>query len=254
MTTQLSININKVALIRNARSGNNPDLLKYAQQCIQHGAHGITIHPRPDQRHIRADDAHTLKQHLEVELNIEGNPFESELPSNRPDVSDYPSFLTLIERNQPAQCTLVPDTRQQLTSDHGFDLRKDGERLAPLIQSFKNQGIRVSLFMAPDTEQITLAKDVGADRVELYTGPYAHNFDCEVHDKALFTQYRDAGEYALSIGLGLNAGHDLNLNNLAFFKQLLPDLHEVSIGHALTVDALNYGLKDTIERYLSCLQ
>lgn len=244
----LSVNINKIALIRNSRPGNNPDIIHYAQQCVALGANGITVHPRPDQRHIRAQDCLALKQAVNVELNIEGNPLAGFMPSQRDDVSDYPGFMQIIHNVQPHQATLVPDNNQQLTSDHGFDLRHADNQLIDCIADIKKQGIRVSLFMDPVIEQITLAKEIGADRIEFYTGPYAHASDLQ----AAFTPYQQAAEHALSLGLGINAGHDLNLDNLGLFATL-PGLLEVSIGHAITVDALHYGLRETLYRYQQLL-
>jgi pyridoxine 5-phosphate synthase len=244
----LSVNINKIALIRNSRLGDNPNLLTYAQHCIEFGAHGITVHPRPDQRHIRAQDCAILKKALSVELNIEGNPYAGFMASQREDVSDYPGFMAIVKDVLPAQCTLVPDSNQQLTSDHGFNLKSDTNALQDIIETIKSLGIRVSLFMDPDCEQISLAQQIGADRIELYTGPYADS-----HDKACaFHIYKTAAEHALTLDLGINAGHDLNLDNLPLFAKL-PGLQEVSIGHALTIDALHFGLQDTIRRYLSTL-
>ena len=245
----LSVNINKIALIRNSRPGDNPNLLDYAQKCIAYGANGITVHPRPDQRHIRASDCAILKTNISVELNIEGNPFAGFTISNRNDVDDYPGFMAIVEEVLPAQCTLVPDSTLQLTSDHGFDLKRETSPLQEVIERLKTLGIRVSLFMDPDLEQISLAKQIGADRIELYTGPYADAKD----QAASFALYRKAAEHAQQEGLGINAGHDLNLQNLPLFATL-PGLQEVSIGHALTIDALNYGLEETIRRYLSVLK
>ncbi len=241
----LSVNINKIALIRNSRPGDNPNLLDYAQQCVDYGAHGITVHPRPDQRHIRAQDCAILKNALDVEFNIEGNPFAGFLSSNREDVTDYPGFMEIVRDVIPHQCTLVPDGEQQLTSDHGFDLKTDTNALQDIIEEIKSLGIRVSLFMDADCEQITLAKQIGADRIELYTGPYAESSD----QQTIFLEYKKAAELALGLGLEINAGHDLNLDNLPLFSQL-PGLKEVSIGHAITIDAIHYGLEETIKRYL----
>lgn len=244
----LSININKVALIRNSRPGDNPNLLAYAKKCVEFGAHGITVHPRPDQRHIRAEDCKILKDNLDVEFNIEGNPFAGFQPSGRSDVADYPGFMQIIEHVKPEQATLVPDADNQLTSDHGFDLRNDNTPLIDVIDKLKSLGIRVSLFMDPDVEQISLAKEVGADRIELYTGPYADAQNLEES----FAAYRQAAEHALSIGLEINAGHDLNLKNLPLFSKL-PGLKEVSIGHAITIDSLEFGLQETINKYQCAL-
>ncbi len=247
----LSVNINKIALIRNSREGNNPDLVDYALRCIQYGAQGITVHPRPDQRHIRASDCLSLKKAIQgtVEFNIEGNPLAPATPSNRDDVSDYPGFIELVRESQPEQCTLVPDSDQQLTSDHGFDLRGDNSQLKEMIDEIKQIGSRVSLFMDPDIEQISKAAEVGADRIELYTGPYAWSTDFQQSFKA----YDQAAKHAQSLGLGINAGHDLNLDNLGVFKAL-SGLQEVSIGHALTIDSLDMGLETAIQAYLQALR
>ncbi len=251
----LSININKVALLRNSREGNFPDLLHYAKQCIALGADGITVHPRPDQRHIRADDIPALKKLLadfpKLEFNIEGNPFAVGRDT-------YPGFMELVRQSLPHQCTLVPDTDNQLTSNHGFNLQKDGERLQPLIQQLHALGCRVSLFMDANCEQISLAKAIGADRIELYTGPYAEAFAEQTQDSVtwqiLLEQYATAAAHAHALGLGINAGHDLNLQNLPTFVQALPTLDEVSIGHALTIDALYQGLPSTVAAYKKVLQ
>lgn len=247
----LSVNINKIALIRNSREGNNPDLVNYALQCLAFGAQGITVHPRPDQRHIRAQDCQALKTAINgaVEFNIEGNPLAKAMPSNRAGVSDYPGFIEIIQQCQPEQCTLVPDSNSQLTSDHGFDLSQDTKELALLIETIKQTGSRVSLFMDPDCEQVKRAKDIGADRIEFYTGPFAWAKDFS----AAFKPYEKAAKTALGVGLGINAGHDLNLDNLPYFKHL-PGLEEVSIGHALTVDALDMGLENAIHAYLEALR
>jgi len=245
----LSVNINKIALIRNSRPGNSPDIVDYAKQCVALGANGITVHPRPDQRHIRAQDCLPLKQAIEQEFNIEGNPLAGFMPSDRDDVEDYPGFMQIIRDVLPEQATLVPDSTQQLTSDHGFDLRQANNTLIDCIAEIKSLGIRVSLFMDPEAEQIALAKQIGADRIELYTGPFAHANNLA----QAFVPYRQAAEFALEQGLGINAGHDLSLDNLAVFAQL-PGLLEVSIGHALTIDSLKYGLESTLQRYLQLLR
>ncbi|MGM8225675.1 pyridoxine 5'-phosphate synthase [Cellvibrio sp. ARAG 10.3] len=244
--TALSVNLNKIALIRNSRPGNYPDLISHAKVCIAAGADGLTVHPRPDQRHIRPGDVYALaelvRDNKQIEFNIEGNPYAESLGS-------FPGFIKLVSDTRPHQCTLVPDTNDQLTSDHGFDLRKSGAQLRPLIQELQDLGIRVSLFMDPDIEQISLAKDIGADRIELYTGPYAEAFkhqDAEFD--ALFKRYFDAAVHAQKIGIGLNAGHDLNLENLPMFR-MVPALLEVSIGHALTVDAIAMGLDNAVRAY-----
>lgn len=251
--TALSINLNKIALIRNSRDTEYPSVIEHAERCVKAGAHGITVHPRPDQRHIRADDCYALAKVLNVEFNIEGNPFAEPMKSDRKGVSDYPGFMEIVRTTRPAQCTLVPDNNSQLTSDHGFDLHRDGDRLQPIIDSLKALGVRVSLFMDPVAEQIRLAKAIGADRIELYTGPYADAYNSPHRDEVL-QRFIDASKVAAECGLGLNAGHDLNLHNLALFKQSVTDLLEVSIGHAFTVDAIDLGLEKAIGAYLDRLR
>jgi len=246
MSIALSVNLNKIALIRNSRDGEYPSIADFALRSVKAGANGLTAHPRPDQRHIRPSDiatlADTVKEHTHLELNIEGNPFAAAL-------ADYPGLLSISAEYKPAQCTLVPDSNTQKTSDHGFDLHKDGEKLKPIINELKAKGIRVSLFMDPDCEQIELAHRIGADRIELYTGPFAlaYQEDKQTAER-IFKQHCMAAEYANQLGLGLNAGHDLNLNNMQMYKGL-PYLQEVSIGHALTVDALIMGFEQAIEAY-----
>jgi len=244
----LSINLNKIALIRNSRKGNYPNVISHAQLCIDEGVEGITVHPRPDQRHIRPIDVRQLNQLVSplstVEFNIEGNPFA-------PSLGDYPGFIALVKESQPEQCTLVPDNNDQLTSDHGFDLNITGEQLMPIIQDLKAQGIRVALFMDPDPAQIRLAAQVGADRVELYTGPYAAAWGTDNLDR-LFQRHLAAAELATSLGMGVNAGHDLNLDNLAKFSSI-PSLLEVSIGHAFTVDSLAMGMTNALRAYKTLL-
>jgi len=248
--TALSINLNKIALIRNSRDTTNPDVVQHGRWAIEAGADGITVHPRPDQRHIRVDDCFALKMSLETELNIEGNPFAPARASDRAGVSDYPGFVALVEALRPAQVTLVPDGDAQLTSDHGFDLDRDGDRLVPIIQSLKQLGCRVSLFMDPDPKAMAQAAEVGAERIELYTEAYAR-----AHERGDFVEvlarYAEAAAAAQDAGLGVNAGHDLNLANLPAFT--IPGLLEVSIGHAFTVDALRYGLVNTVQRYQHAL-
>lgn len=245
-TTALSVNLNKIALIRNSREGEYPSVVRFAETCLAAGADGITVHPRPDQRHIRPSDVRNLcalvSRHPGIEFNIEGNPFaESQ--------SGYPGFMALVEENRPHQCTLVPDSNDQLTSDHGFDLSLQAEKLQPIIDQLHQWGCRVSLFMDPDPRQIELAATIGADRIELYTGPYA-----EAHQQRLeslpnwLARYQEAATCAVDSGLGVNAGHDLNLSNLPRFLQC-GDILEVSIGHALTVDALTMGMSEAIKRY-----
>jgi pyridoxine 5-phosphate synthase len=244
----LSINLNKIALIRNSRKGNYPNVISHAQLCIDEGVEGITVHPRPDQRHIRPIDVRQLNQLVSplstVEFNIEGNPFA-------PSLGDYPGFIALVKESQPEQCTLVPDNNDQLTSDHGFDLNITGEQLMPIIQDLKAQGIRVALFMDPDPAQIQLAAQVGADRVELYTGPYAAAWGTDNLDR-LFQRHLAAAELATSLGMGVNAGHDLNLDNLAKFASI-PSLLEVSIGHAFPVDSLAMGMTNALRAYKTLL-
>ena len=248
----LSVNLNKIALIRNSRDTTNPSVTAHATMCIEAGADGITVHPRPDQRHIRASDCFELADMLTVEFNIEGNPMAGPRRSERPGVDDYPGFMELVRAIRPAQCTLVPDGDQQLTSDHGFDLCRDGDAVAPLVQELKSLGIRTSLFMDPDPQQIRLAAQVGADRVELYTESYARAFSSGTDLETVFGQFVRAAEAAAEAGLGLNAGHDLDLHNLPRFATV-PGLLEVSIGHALTVDAIRMGLANCVRAYQAAL-
>ncbi len=242
--TVLSVNVNKIALLRNARGGGRPSVEWAAQTCVDAGAGGITVHPRPDLRHIRPDDVFSLARSLHVEFNIEGNPFSG--PS---DV--YPGFVEMVEAVRPAQATLVPDATDQLTSDHGWDLDADGERVRPLIKRIRRCGCRVSLFMDAVPDHMAAARDVGADRVELYTEDYARAHAAGDFS-AVLERYASAAEAARSAGLGVNAGHDLNLENLRDFCRI-PGILEVSIGQALISDALIYGLADTVRRYLACL-
>ncbi|NIA20927.1 MAG: pyridoxine 5'-phosphate synthase [Anaerolineaceae bacterium] len=242
--TLLSVNVNKIALLRNSRGGTVPSVTEAARVCIDAGCHGITVHPRPDQRHIRPGDVHDLARMLTVEFNIEGNPFaEAE--------GAYPGFMKLVRDAKPAQATLVPDDPGQLTSDHGWNLKKDLPRVKPLVTELKDLGVRVSLFMDPDLEQIELAATSGADRIELYTEDYAAaraRGDCQ----EVFAHYAAAAVRAQELGLGVNAGHDLNLDNLAHFLTIA-DILEVSIGHALIADALKMGLSAAVTAYLECL-
>jgi pyridoxine 5-phosphate synthase len=236
--TRLSVNINKVALMRNARGGNLPDLIQVAKDCESFGAQGITVHPRPDQRHIRFDDIPALRAIVQTEFNIEGNP--------------TPDFMDLVLANPPHQCTLVPDVPDQLTSDSGWDTIKNKAFLQEIIAELHRHNIRVSVFADPVLEMIEGAKACGADRIELYTGPYAHDFN---HDpETAVSKYTAAAAFAGSIDIGVNAGHDLNLKNLTYFKNHCPGLLEVSIGHALIADALYYGLSSTIKMYLNALK
>lgn len=248
----LSVNLNKIALIRNSRDTTNPSVTEHARMCIAAGADGITVHPRPDQRHIRAQDCFDLAGVLSVEFNIEGNPMAGPRRSDRAGVGDYPGFMELVKEIRPAQCTLVPDGDDQLTSDHGFDLTRDGDKVAPLVEELKALGIRTSLFMDPQPEQIRLAAQVGADRVELYTESYARAFTRPAELESIFRQFVSAAETAAEAGLGLNAGHDLDLENLPRFVTL-PGLLEVSIGHALTVDAIRMGLANAVDAYQRAL-
>lgn len=248
----LSVNLNKIALIRNSRDTTNPSVPEHARMCIAAGANGITVHPRPDQRHIRASDCFELAAMLDVEFNIEGNPMAGPRKSERSGVGDYPGFMELVREIRPAQCTLVPDGDSQLTSDHGFDLKRDGETVAPLVEELKGLGIRTSLFMDPEPEQIRLAAQVGADRIELYTESYAHAFATGENLDSVFGRFIEAAECAGECGLGLNAGHDLDLHNLPRFATA-PGLLEVSIGHALTVDAIRMGLANAVAAYQQAL-
>ena len=231
--TCLSVNINKVATLRNARGGNMPNVELFARDCEGFGADGITVHPRPDERHIRRSNVYALKSVITTEFNIEGNP--------------EPEFIDLVLDVRPTQVTLVPDSRDQLTSNHGWDTKTHLAKLAAIIQRFKNAGIRVSVFVDADPEMVEYAAKAGADRVELYTGPYADLY-IQDSEKAI-GMYRPAAEKARELGLGLNAGHDLNLQNLNAFVSAFPWVDEVSIGHALIADALYLGIEETIKQY-----
>lgn len=239
MPTQLSVNINKIATLRNARGGNNPDLIQVALDCERFGAQGITVHPRPDERHIRYADVYELKKVIRTEFNIEGNPKEQK-------------FVDLVLDTKPAQVTLVPDTTGQLTSDHGWDTQKHQDYLKEIIAVFKKAGIRVSIFVDPVDEIIHYAATTGTDRIELYTEAYAKGYASD--PKKAVQPYVDAAALAASLGMGVNAGHDLDLNNLNHLYKNLPALQEVSIGHALVCDALYYGLENTIQLYLRQLR
>lgn len=236
--TKLSVNINKIATLRNARGGNNPDILKAARDIEAFGAQGITVHPRPDERHIRREDVRRLSPILQTEFNIEGYPSED--------------FCKLVEEVRPAQVTLVPDAPGQLTSNHGWDTRANEQLLRPIVSEFKAQGIRVSIFISPDCEMADYARRIGADRVELYTQPYAENY-AKGREEAI-RPFVQTALHCREIGLGLNAGHDLSLENLAYFHRQIPWTDEVSIGHALISDALYLGLKETVRLYLACLK
>lgn len=246
----LSVNLNKVALVRNSRDTTSPSPIEFANLAVSAGAGGITVHPRPDQRHIRVSDCSALAQSLDVEFNVEGNPFSKPMPSGREGVEDYPGFMALVEATRPAQATLVPDGNAQLTSDHGFDLHKDAEQLAPIIAQLKDWGCRVSLFMDPEPDDMAIAAQIGADRVELYTESYAVAFATGDYAHVL-DRFSEAAIAANDAGLGVNAGHDLNLLNLPHFN--IPYLLEVSIGHALTVDALRLGFTESVKRYVDAL-
>lgn len=249
--TILSVNLNKVALVRNSRDTTSPSPVEFAAIAVAAGAEGITVHPRPDQRHIRASDCYDLATALDVEFNIEGNPFAPPVASGRANVSDYPGFMQLVEATRPAQVTLVPDGDAQLTSDHGFDLRQDSKRLQPIVAQLKSWNCRVSVFMDPEPEQMALAAEIGADRVELYTEAYAVAHAAENVQPTL-AAFVETAVAANEAGLGVNAGHDLNLDNLSDFK--IPNLLEVSIGHALTVDALRFGFSESVRRYCRALE
>lgn len=253
--TVLSVNLNKVALVRNSRDGHTPSIVDAARTVIDAGAAGITVHPRPDQRHIRpldvTDLAHLLALYPTIEFNIEGNPFAG------PRDNGYPGFDAFIESTRPHQATLVPDGDNQLTSDHGWDLSGDNGRLTDCIAQYQSWGARVSLFMDPDPINIQRAKQIGADRIELYTGPFAAcvtAFGID-HKESLdsFKRYENAAQQAAQLGLGVNAGHDLDLVNLPLFSRI-EEVAEVSIGHALISDALYRGLGPTTLAYLAALQ
>lgn len=241
MKTILSVNINKVALLRNSREGDFPNLLQYALDCEEYGAEGITVHPRPDERHIRYSDIPVLKQHIKTELNIEGNPIEK--------------FMKLIIDNKPAQCTLVPDDPNQLTSDHGWDTIKHKSFLKDICDELKDNGIRSSIFLDPDPKMLENCADIGVDRIELYTGVYAKMFkkDSDAYVKEL-SKHSEVARLAVNMGIKVNAGHDLNLINLRKYKEEVPQLKEVSIGHAITVDSIYFGLKNVISMYKNQLK
>lgn len=236
--TQLSVNINKIATLRNARGGNVPDLLQVAQDCERFGAQGITVHPRPDERHIRYQDVLDLKGVLTTEFNIEGNPI--------------PSFMELVERVRPAQVTLVPDAPDALTSNAGWDIARHRDFLSEILSQLRSWGIRSSIFVGTDLKNLDEAARLGTERVELYTEPYASDYPQD-RTRAV-APFVEAAKHAQELGLGLNAGHDLSLENLSFFSEAIPYLSEVSIGHALISDALYLGLEETIRRYRACLQ
>lgn len=236
--TKLSVNINKVATIRNARGGDNPDVLKVALDCELFGAQGITVHPRPDERHIRYKDVLDLKPQLKTEFNIEGNPIDK--------------FTNLVLQVKPTQVTLVPDSDSQLTSNHGWDTKANITFLTDVVGRFNEAGIRTSIFVDPDPMMVEYAAKSGAKRVELYTEPYASGYLID-REKAI-APFIAAAKMAREMGIGLNAGHDLSLVNLNYFYKMIPWTDEVSIGHALICDALYMGLKSTIQEYLECLK
>lgn len=238
--TALSVNLNKVALVRNTRHLGIPSVVRAATLCLQAGAHGITVHPRPDGRHIRADDVRTLHHLIKswpgIEFNIEGNPFHN--------------LMDFVRELRPHQCTFVPDSEGQFTSDHGWNLAADGERVKPLIAEARSLGVRVSLFMDADADAMPLAKAVGADRVELYTEPYAGAWGKRTQADVL-QRFAAAARAAQAAGLGVNAGHDLNLDNLTDFLRAVPRVQEVSIGHALISDSLEFGYATAVRKYLA---
>ncbi|RYE26149.1 MAG: pyridoxine 5'-phosphate synthase [Sphingobacteriales bacterium] len=239
MSAKLSVNINKIATLRNSRGGNNPNVLQVAIDCQKFGAEGITVHPRPDERHIRYSDVRHIKNIITTEFNIEGNPKEDK-------------FVELVLETKPTQVTLVPDAPGQLTSNHGWDTIDNAAYLKEIIAVFKKAGIRVSIFTDADERMVAAAANTGTDRVELYTEEYAHQY---LHNKEkAIAKYIKAASVAGTHGIGLNAGHDLDMHNLKFFAEHVPNLQEVSIGHALIADALYYGLENTIQLYLRQLK
>lgn len=236
--TNLSVNINKVATLRNARGGNMPDVLKVAQDAEAFGAQGITVHPRPDERHIRYSDVYALKPLVKTEFNIEGYPCEK--------------FIDLVLKVRPTQVTLVPDAPDAITSNAGWDVKGNYSFLSDLVECFTSNGIRTSIFVGTDLANIEEAAKTGTDRIELYTEPYATLYPTNREEAV--APFVEAAKLAKNLGIGVNAGHDLNLENLAFFHQQIPWLEEVSIGHALICDALYLGLKETIRQYRACLE
>jgi pyridoxine 5-phosphate synthase len=236
--TRLSVNVNKIATIRNARGGNIPDLVKMCLDIERFGAEGITVHPRPDERHIRVKDVYDIKEAIHCEFNIEGYPSKS--------------FIEMVKDVKPAQVTLVPDPPDVLTSNAGWDTIKHEAFLKEVVSEFRQHHIRTSIFIDTDIKKIQKAKEIGTDRIELYTESYAAHY-ADNREKAI-ADFKRAAEYAHEIGLEINAGHDLNLENLTYFHQNLPHLKEVSIGHALVSDALYYGMENTIQLYLRCLK
>jgi pyridoxine 5-phosphate synthase len=241
--TKLSVNLNKIALLRNQRNIGIPSVISAAKTVVRAGAYGVTVHPRPDQRHIRYNDVDELSEltaALKVEFNIEGNPFTGK-------------YMEVVSRVKPDQATLVPDDPAANTSDHGWDLQANGSKLEPIVKELQELGIRVSVFMDPDVEAIQLAGEIGVDRVELYTEPYARAYRLNDNLEEVMEQYIAAAEAAAECELGVNAGHDLNLNNLKKFCKSVPNVLEVSIGHALIADALDMGLESAVKEYLKLL-
>ncbi len=231
--TKLSVNINKIATLRNARGGNIPDVVQFAKDCERFGADGITVHPRPDQRHITLQDVFDLSKIVTTEFNIEGYPDER--------------FMDIIRKVKPAQATLVPDPPDVITSNTGWDVLQNLSSLQKIISEIQSLGVRVSIFLNPEINQVIAAKESGTNRIEFYTGPYAEEFHADKN--AAIKNYISAAQKAFDLGLGINAGHDLNLDNLKFFKQSLVNLDEVSIGHALISDALYFGIENTVQLY-----
>lgn len=238
--TKLSVNLNKIALLRNQRNIGIPSVTEAAKTVIKAGANSVTVHPRPDERHIKYSDVYELAEMLNAEFNIEGNPFTGK-------------YMDIVCEVRPDQATLVPDTPEAQTSDHGWDIKANRKRLIPVIKRLKDSNIRVSLFMDPDVTGIRMAKEIGADRIELYTEPYARAFRTNENLEARLKEYADAAKAAQDIGLGVNAGHDLNLQNLGKFCSNVRGILEVSIGHALIAEALEMGLYKTVEEYLKVL-
>jgi pyridoxine 5-phosphate synthase len=236
--TKLSVNINKIATLRNSRGGNTPNVVQFAKDVQRFGAEGVTIHPRPDERHIRYQDAYDLKSEVYTEYNIEGNPVDK--------------FLNMVLELKPTQVTLVPDAENAITSNAGWDTIKHKHFLIDVIKEFKNHGIRTSIFVDPVLKQIEGAKNTGTDRIELYTEAFAHEYN--LGNKSAIKPYTECAEMANSLGLGVNAGHDLSLENIQFFKEHIPDLLEVSIGHALISESLYLGIENVIQMYLHKLR
>ena len=252
MSVKLSVNLNKVALVRNSRDTTIPSVTEAAITCIESGAQGITVHPRPDMRHIRPSDVYDLaelltrKVYQDIEFNIEGNPYAG------PEDNGYPGFMELVQEVCPDQCTLVPDDPYQLTSDHGWNLSGESNQLNPRVEELQQQNIRVSLFIDPIEKQIELAAFLGVNRIEFYTGPYADSFSSKAQEQVL-APFARCGELAENLALGINAGHDLNLNNLSTFCTAVSALAEVSIGHAIITDALWMGLGTAVKKYREIL-